>query len=78
MCYGLEKLYGHPTLLQLVTLADLFSNNHPWDFIFRSFAHFFKKKNFFNVDHYKILYWICHNIVSVLHFDFLAMKGVGC
>jgi len=28
MCYGLEKLYSHPTLLQLVTLADLFSNSH--------------------------------------------------
>ena len=74
MCYGLEKLYSHPTLLQLVTLATATSETLFLD----PLPIFLRKKIFFNVDHYKILYWICYNIVSVLHFDFLAMKGVGC
>ena len=30
-------------------------------------------KKFFYMDHFKILYWICYNIASVLCFGFLAM-----
>ena len=38
-----------------------------------SFRFFF----FFNVDHFKSLYWICYNIASVLCFVSLAMRHVG-
>ena len=32
---------------------------------------------FFNMDHFKSLYWIYHNIASVLYFGFLASRCVG-
>ena len=39
----------------------------------------FKKMflDFFDVDHFWSLYWICHNIASILCFVFLAAKHMG-
>ena len=34
-------------------------------------------KRFFDVDHFKILYCVCHNIASVLCFGVLATRHVG-
>ena len=40
---------------------------------------FFFFKIYFDTDHFKSLYWICYNIVSVLCFVFLlTMRHVGC
>lgn len=38
------------------------------------FCHF---KDFFDVDDYQSLYWICYNNVPALCFDLLAMRHVG-
>ena len=38
---------------------------------------FFLRFFFFNVDHFKILYWICYNIASVVCFGFLALRHMG-
>ena len=43
----------------------------------KGFFFFFYYSIFFDVDHFKTLYWIYFNVVSVLCFGFLAVRHVG-
>ena len=67
MAFGERWGWGSEDKEKVVHFYYVFLNELRYPFYF-----FFK--DFFDVDHFKSLYWICYNIASVLCFGFLAWR----
>ena len=73
--WGAKSSQGSIVSNSLLNIPSIASKSVP--LIFQILGFWFFLKIFFDVDHFKSLYWICYHIVSVLCFGCLIERHVG-